>query len=128
MKIRKIMTLGLSPAKSMAVMGISQFMGANYRVIDQESLHKTLGSLFGAVGVDETPGEYDIPENPPENAELIVFAGFTGDDITIFLEKFRKMNVGNVLFKAMLTEYNALWSPAFLYSELNKERSEIEKK
>lgn len=126
-KTRKVMSVGLPATKNMAVMAVSQFMGANYRVIKPEELHKTLGSLFGAVGVDENPGEYDIPGKELENGEMIIFAGFDGDDINVFLEKFRKMKVGTVLFKALLTEYNALWSPVFLYSELEKEQAEIDK-
>lgn len=126
-KIRKVMSVGLSSAKDTAVKAVSQFMGANYRQIKPEEVHKTLGSLFGAVGVDENPGEYDIPGKELENGEMIIFAGFDGDDINVFLEKFRKMKVGTVLFKALLTEYNALWSPVFLYSELEKEQAEIDK-
>lgn len=127
MKIRKVMSFGLSSTKNTAVKAVSQFMGANYREIMPEELHKTLGSLFGAIGVDENPGEYDIPEQKIENGEMIIFAGFGGDDINFFLEKFRKMKVGTVLFKALLTEYNALWSPIFLYSELEKEQAELSK-
>ena len=127
MKIRKVMSFGLSSTKNTAVKAVSQFMGANYREIMPEELHKTLGSLFGAIGVDENPGEYDIPEQKIENGEMIIFAGFDGDDINVFLEKFRKMKVGTVLFKALLTEYNALWSPVFLYSELEKEQVELSK-
>lgn len=127
MKIRKVMSFGLSSTKNTAVKAVSQFMGANYREIMPEELHKTLGSLFGAIGVDENPGEYDIPEQKIENGEMIIFAGFGGDDINVFLEKFRKMKVGTVLFKALLTEYNALWSPVFLYSELEKEQAELSK-
>lgn len=127
MKIRKVMSFGLSSTKNTAVKAVSQFMGANYREIMPEELHKTLGSLFGAIGIDENPGEYDIPEQKIENGEMIIFAGFDGDDINVFLEKFRKMKVGTVLFKALLTEYNALWSPVFLYSELEKEQAELSK-
>ena len=127
MKIRKVMSFGLSSTKNTAVKAVSQFMGANYREIMPEELHKTLGSLFGAIRVDENPGEYDIPEQKIENGEMIIFAGFDGDDINVFLEKFRKMKVGTVLFKALLTEYNALWSPVFLYSELEKEQAELSK-
>ncbi len=127
MKIRKVMSFGLSSTKNTAVKAVSQFMGANYREIMPEELHKTLGSLFGAIGIDENPGEYDISEQKIENGEMIIFAGFDGDDINFFLEKFRKMKVGTVLFKALLTEYNALWSPVFLYSELEKEQAELSK-
>jgi len=127
MKIRKVLSLGLSPEKNTAVAVVCHFMGANYRKIDEKDFHKTMGFLFGALGVKEDPEEYDYPEISSLNGEMLVFAGFEGDDLSVFLEKYRNMKTGPVLFKALLTEYNALWSPVFLYKELEKESKEIKK-
>ena len=127
MKTRKILGFGLPEEKKTAVMAICRFIGARYTSIQETDMHKTVGFLCKAIGVPESVPEYDIPgKNAPEG-EMLVFAGFDGEDLNVFLEKYRKTGIPSVLYKAILTEYNALWSPVFLYCELQKEHLEIQR-
>lgn len=125
MNIRRVLACGLNVMKNMAVVGACQRIGAEFCLIKPEDYHKSLGNLSKVVGFENKAPEYDISDEP---GEFLFFAGFEGNDFDKFLEEYRKPGVGAVLYKAMLTEYNVLWSPAFLYSEMVKERKEIESK
>ncbi len=128
MKTRKILGFGLPEAKKAVVMAISQFMGARFIPVLEKDMHKTVGFLCKAIGVPESVPEYDIPEKKAPEGEMLLFAGFDGEDLNAFLEKYRKTGISSVLYKAMLTEYNALWTPVFLFRELQKEHREIAEK
>lgn len=123
MKTRKVLAYGLPVMKNMSVIAACKKIGAEFRLIKDDEVHKSLGELSKALGFENKAPEQDIPGNP---GEMMVLAGFEGDQLDEFLAEYRKSGVGPVLYKAMLTEYNVFWSPAFLYEEMVKERKEIE--
>lgn len=124
MKIKRVLAFNLPVMKNMAVLKACQETNAEFKLVKPENLHKTLGSLAGILGIDENPGEYDIPGNNHYENELIVFAGFDNSEMENFISKYRKNGVSDPKIKVMLTEYNALWSPAFLLEQIKKEIAE----
>ncbi|MBP5295576.1 MAG: DUF3783 domain-containing protein [Lachnospiraceae bacterium] len=80
-----------------------------------------------------------LNEEPKDNAsgqsgkdrafteEMLVFCGFASDDLDRFLEGFRLTGVPRVDLKAVLTQYNADWTPEKLFEELKKEHEAFEK-
>lgn len=125
MKIKKVLAFGLPVMKNMAVIAACQKTGAEFRLIKPEEAHKSIGDLAGVLGMEGKPAEYDSEGN---SGEILVFAGFDSNNLDSFLAEYRKSGVEPVLYKAMLTEYNVLWSPVFLYGEMVKERREMESK
>lgn len=123
MKIRKVLAYGLPVMKNMSVIAACNRTGAEFRLIKEDEAHKSLGSLAKALGLENKAPENDSSINP---GEMLVFAGFEGNQIDDFLSEYKKSGIGSVLYKAVLTEYNVLWSPAFLYEEMEKEHKEIE--
>ena len=59
--------------------------------------------------------------------EMLVFCGFSSDDLDAFIQGFKLTGVPRVELKAVLTQYNADWTPAKLLEELDKEREAFEK-
>lgn len=123
MSVRKVLACGLPVMKNMAVIAACQKTGAEFRLVKPEEYHKSLGDLSKVVGMENKAPEYDISAEP---GEFLLFAGFESSELDKFLKEYRKPGTDPVLYKAMLTEYNVLWSPAFLYSEMVKEHKEME--
>lgn len=128
MKIKRILAYGLPVLKNMAVMRTCMELKVEFCQIKNEDLHKTIGFLCGVQGIGENAAEYDISSIDSKMGEIILFAGFNSDELDVFLEKYKELGVESVKSKAILTEYNALWSLAFLYKEIERERKEIESK
>ena len=59
--------------------------------------------------------------------EMLVFCGFASDDLDSFLQGYKQTGVPRVDLKAVLTQYNADWTPKKLFEELSKEREAFEK-
>lgn len=82
-----------------------------------------------AYGTDEQKKAYvgpkgDVPvEFPPE--PMLVFAGFTDRRLTAILSELREKGLSDISLKAVLTEYNAIWNSATLYSQLAEERAQF---
>lgn len=125
MKIKKVLAFGLPVMKNMAVIAACQKTGAEFRLIRPEEAHKSIGDLAGVVGMENKPADYD---SDGVSGEILIFAGFDTENLDKFLNEYRKSGIESVFYKAMLTEYNVLWSPVFLFGEMVKEHSEIESK
>ena len=59
--------------------------------------------------------------------EMLVFCGFSSDDLDAFLQGYKMTGIPRVELKAVLTQYNADWTPMKLCEELKKERDAFEK-
>lgn len=60
--------------------------------------------------------------------EMMVFCGFNGKLLDIFLREYKKRHMEPVSLKAMLTEHNRKWTSAQLYGELCRERAAFTKR
>ena len=61
-------------------------------------------------------------------AEMLVFAGMDQPEVFAFLQALREAGIGPVALKAMVTPFNACWSPEALFQELKKEHAAMTKK
>ena len=59
--------------------------------------------------------------------EMLVFCGFSSDDLDAFLQGYKMTGIPRVELKAVLTQYNADWTPMKLCEELKKERDAFDK-
>ncbi len=63
----------------------------------------------------------------PLPEDMIVLSGFSEGSLELLLSEMKKYRTGVGVIKAVLTKYNASWTPIELFSELCRERSEIKK-
>ena len=61
-------------------------------------------------------------------SEMLVFAGMDQPEVFAFLQALREAGIASVALKAMVTPFNACWSPEKLYRELEKEHAAMTKK
>ena len=73
----------------------------------------------------ETEGDKKASE--PFTGEMMVFCGFASDDLDTFIQGYKATNIPRVELKAVLTQYNADWTPKKLFEELNKEKEAFDK-
>ena len=81
-----------------------------------------MGYLAGLPGILPLGKVY---EGPQLEQEMVVFAGFIGDDIDKELDAFRQNGLAGVGLKAVLTETNQVCSSLQLFEELKKEHAQM---
>ena len=92
------------------------------REVKKEESGYPLGDLAGLPGILPLGKVY---EGPQLEQEMVVFAGFIGDDIDKALDAFRQNGLAGVGLKAVLTETNQVWSSLQLFEELKKEHAQM---
>lgn len=84
-----------------------------------------LGFLAGIPGKKKLGIRYDGEEL---SEEMLVFSGFNGEELDLFLTEYRKSGLPKIELKAVITEYNITWDSLSLAKELKKERQELSEK
>ena len=74
-----------------------------------------------------TPDKIHMPGSGI-TSEMLVFAGMDQPEVFAFLQALREAGIGPVALKAMVTPFNACWSPEALFQELEKEHAAMTKK
>ena len=109
------------PERARKVKSALLCMGVRAKTVEPEDYGQPLGALAGLSGFDaaETVGA-DMAE------EMLVLYRFTSKRLDDLLARLRKGGVGNIPYKAAITETNIGWSGVQLYQELVKEREAIQ--
>lgn len=109
----KVLVYNLMFNKLAATTKACSALGAELIQIKTDQLHDSIESLTGA-GPNIKPGM----DGDMVPKELMVFSGFTSDDMERFLTTYNSTGIPKVIFKAMVTPINLRWSPAYLYEHL----------
>ena len=91
-------------------------VGAEIANISNEDIHKSIEHLV-VPSKSAKPG-MDCDENI---SELLIFDGFSSDNLDNFLDAYKGTQASPVAFKAMVTPVNLKWSPVYLYFHLKSE-------
>jgi len=99
-----------------AVAKVCQEIGAEIVNISNDDIHKSIEHLVDS-NKPSKAGK-DCEENI---SELLIFDGFTNDNLDDFLDAYKGTQAPPVAFKAMVTPVNLKWTPAYLYFHLKSE-------
>ena len=99
-----------------AVASACRAVGAEIANISNEDIHKSIEHLVDS-SKSAKPG-MDCDENI---SELLIFDGFSSDNLDNFLDAYKGTQAPPVAFKAMVTPVNLKWTPAYLYFHLKSE-------
>lgn len=99
-----------------AVAKVCQEIGAEIVNISNDDIHKSIEHLVDS-NKPSKAGK-DCEENI---SELLIFDGFTNDNLDDFLDAYKGTQAPPVVFKAMVTPVNLKWTPAYLYFHLKSE-------
>ncbi|MDD5953100.1 MAG: DUF3783 domain-containing protein [Oscillospiraceae bacterium] len=92
-------------------------MKVRTKVVDREQFQQPIGVLAGLVDIAfvEPEDDSDFTE------EMLVLYRFSSRRIDELLMRIKKAGVGNIPYKAAVTQTNLNWSGVQLYRELKKE-------
>lgn len=127
---KTVLGIGLGPKKEKAIREFVRSCRMRYRSVQPSEYEKTLGSLAAIAGIPArmAPGHGGRPANPvgksaalPPVQEMLVFSGFSQEELEEFLSLYRTAGLEPVTLKAMVTMYNIFWTPAMLFAEISEE-------
>ena len=107
------------------IMDLCRDFGIEPVVVTDQEFSKTVGEIAGLSGSSIHPAKSG---SVPFTDEMMVFCGMDSDQLDRFLEEYRRREIPPVLLKAVLTPYNAMWTPGRLCAELKKEQQIFQKK
>ena len=110
--------------KESSIRALCEDLGIEVRVIPDKDDHKTIGAI---AGLPETSARHDgkSAKPVPFTDEMMVFCAMESDLLDRFLTQYRSREISPIGLKAVLTPYNARWTPGRLCAELKKEQQSL---
>lgn len=116
---KTILLFQFTPEKTAALHKLCAALSSRFTIriksVQKEDYEESLGFLAGIMGFSSNHKSYSGPSLP---SEMLVFSGFTGDDLDDFLDAYHEKGLEKILLKAVLTPDNIKWTPGRLYREL----------
>ena len=112
----KVYVYNLLFNKIAAVSKACSVVGAELVTISKDDIHKSVEYI---IGEGKTPKP--MKDSSDVITELMIFDGFTSDNLDVFLDAYKQTKVPTVTYKAMVTPINKKWSLTYLYSHLVEE-------
>ena len=111
--------------KESSIRSLARNLGIEVRGVPDAECYKTIGVI---AGLQEAAMNRDGKKAKPVpfTEEMMVFCGMKPDLLDRFLAEYHSREIPPVGLKAVLTPYNALWTPGRLCAELRKEQQSVE--
>ena len=106
-------------------------LGFRLKAVQKEDYRRPVGALAGVKGMEDEAaaeplgGEGDEGRAFDFNDEMAVMAGFTSAQVDALIRALRRVGVGRIDYKAVLTPYNKNWDSVRLYREIRKEHESM---
>ena len=137
--MKKILLFHMNMPRIAEISAVCRGLGIEVQPVAPSEYGQSLGKLAGMILPEGMgmPGGMGMPTPPPDKirmpgsgitSEMLVFAGMDQPEIFAFLQALREAGIGPVALKAMVTPFNACWSPEALFQELEKEHATMTKK
>ena len=119
----RILLFHINVFKQNSICDLCKDLGIDVSVASEADLSRTIGQI---AGIQAAPGYTSKPGRPvPFHEEMMVFCGLDPDQLDQFLTKYRQREISPIALKAVLTPYNARWTPGRLCVELKKEQHSL---
>lgn len=112
----RVFIFNLNFNKMAALTRACRSIGADIINISNDDIHKSIEYL-----IDHSKTAKAGMDCDEKISELLIFDGFTSENIDDFLDAYKGTQAPPIMFKAMVTPVNIKWSPAYLYSHLKDE-------
>jgi len=125
----KILLFNINIFKKAQIDALCRDLNIETAAIQDSGGGKSLGMLAGL-----EPGPVNMYKNTAITSggspasfseEMMVLCGLEPDSFDRFLDEYRNRNIQPVELKAVLTAFNAKWTPARLCTELKKEHRQF---
>ena len=104
-------------------MNLCKDMGINVHTVSDNELGKTIEEIAGLSSAPK--GIAGSGKPVPFADEMMVFCRMDPDSLDRFLKEYRRRDISPVPLKAVMTPFNARWTPGRLCMELKKEQQSI---
>ena len=101
---------------------ILMLMKIRVKVVNKNDYLQPIGYL---AGIKELENEQVVYEGDELEEEMMLMAGFSGQQIDGLLAGMRKEKLSKINYKAVLTPMNATWTALQLYEELKREHESM---
>ena len=137
--MKKILLFHMNMPRIAEISAVCRGLGIEVQPVAPSEYGQSLGKLAGMILPEGMgmPGGMGMLTPPPDKirmpgsgitSEMLVFAGMDQPEVFAFLQALREAGIGPVALKAMVTPFNACWSPEALFQELEKEHAAMTKK
>ena len=116
-----VLAFGFDAAELKGLKAACARKSVRLRRVLPEEYGQSIGALCGAGRRREDAASGGALPGP-----MLVFAHFRDRQLDMFLSELQTARLGRSALKAMLTPTNAQWSPAALYAELSREKSQTQ--
>lgn len=115
---KKILLFNIDSSKATLIKSLCGGMGIQPIVIYKNQYGEKIGALVGLNGFAPSMTVYSGDDIA---GEMMIFCGFSSDELDEFLERYRESKIPPISLKAMVTPHNISWSAVELYRELTQE-------
>ena len=131
--MKKILLFHMNMPRIAEISAVCRGLGIEAQPVSPSEYGQPLGTLAGlalpeGMGMPTPPPDKIRMPGPGITSEMLVFAGMDQPEVFAFLQALREAGIGPVALKAMVTPFNACWSPETLFQELEKEHAAMTKK
>ena len=121
-----ILLFNTSLIKTAQIASLCSALGIQAKQVTSADSGKTIAMLAGPSNEDSTSAK--INNFPFPSGEMIVFCGLLPEKLDSFLVEFKKRGIPAIPLKAVMTPFNAGWTPGRLFTELSKEHAAFQNK
>lgn len=118
--MKEILLYNLNNAKGQHIRKMCSSLGIACRDVMPADYLQPIGAVAGLPGFHMLPMTVSAPAFAEE---MMVFCGFTNDDIYALLTQWKAEGIPPIHLKAALTPHNAQWNSLQLHNELGKEHA-----
>lgn len=122
--MKEILLYNLDNEKGKQIRQVCSPLSISCRDVASDEYLQTIGALAGLPGFMLRPMTVAAPAF---SDEMMLFCGFTNDDIYDFLSRYKAAGIAPVHLKATLTPHNVGWNSLEIHDELTKEHEAMNK-
>ena len=114
----KILLFNINIFKQSSIIALCSELEMEAAPVPSSQMGNSIGNIFSQTAKGREPSLVF-------HDEMLVFCGLSSQQLDAFLASYRKKGIPPIPLKAVLTQYNAKWTPYRLCSELKKEHNAI---
>ena len=120
--MKEILLYNLTNEKGKQIRQVCSLLSISCRDVAPDDYLQTIGALAGLPGFMLRPMTVAAPAF---SDEMMLFCGFTNDDIYTFLSRYKAAGIAPVALKAALTPHNVQWNSLEIHKELSEEHRQM---
>ncbi len=111
-----VLLYNIEREKEKQIRALCRALDIAVKKVKTDQVNESIGSLCGRPIVADHKADVSCEE------EMMIFSGFSGMKLDVFLAGYKQHEIEPIELKAVTTEKNITWTVGYIYEELKKER------